>query len=187
MTDDDDLDAFFEEVQEAEKEATKEDVKEEQEQPPKKKRKPDIPKGVVVAAASADAHNVPKMPEVKVVEEPKAVDSLPHKTSASSSATTPIPKAAPSNKKKQEKPPPEFRIFVGNLDPSVTDIQLYQHFQEYPSLLRANIVRDARKNNVSKGFGFVVFGDALQMAKALRSKDQTWLQSRPIRIKRSKT
>jgi RNA recognition motif-containing protein len=37
----------------------------------------------------------------------------------------------------------------------------------------------------SKGFGFVSFLQPLDSAKAIREMDQTWLGSRPIRIKRS--
>jgi RNA recognition motif-containing protein len=41
------------------------------------------------------------------------------------------------------------------------------------------------KKQKPKGYGFVSLGDALECAKALREMDQTWLGSRPIRLKRS--
>lgn len=109
-------------------------------------------------------------------------------------------------------PDDDFRIFVGNLDPAVTDQQLIQHFaSKYTSVARAKIVRDPHKkihhqNNmnqqqqqagmqqqqqqqqaigVSKGYGFVSLTNALECAKAIREMDQTWLGSRPIRVKRS--
>jgi RNA recognition motif-containing protein len=46
------------------------------------------------------------------------------------------------------------------------------------------IVKDA-KTGLSKGFGFCSLLDPLECAKAIREMDQTWLSSRPIRIKRS--
>lgn len=104
-------------------------------------------------------------------------------------------------------PDDDFRIFVGNLGNDVSDTMLYQHFTKYASLQRAKIVRDSKKqgnknqqqqfqqqqfnnnnnNNKSdsKGYGFVSFGNALDCAKAIREMDQSWLGSRPIRIKRS--
>jgi hypothetical protein len=83
-------------------------------------------------------------------------------------------------------PDNDFRIFVGNLDPNVTDEQLFQHFSKhYPSLNQVRIVRDKKKNNVSLGYGFVSLLDPLECAKAIREQDQSWLGGRPIRIKRS--
>ncbi|KAL7567040.1 hypothetical protein ACA910_019963 [Epithemia clementina (nom. ined.)] len=86
-----------------------------------------------------------------------------------------------------EWPENDFRIFVGNLASDVNDAALYQHFTKYASLQRARVVRDhaGKKKGESKGYGFVSFGDALDCAKAIREMDQTWLGSRPIRIKRS--
>lgn len=83
-----------------------------------------------------------------------------------------------------EWPENDFRIFVGNLDPTTTDEQVWQHFSRYPSLLKARVIRDKRKDNVSKGYAFVSMGNALECAKALRELDQSWLGSRPCRLKR---
>ena len=82
-----------------------------------------------------------------------------------------------------EWPENDFRIFVGNLDKSVTDQQLYDHFVKYPSLAKAKVVRDPK--GASKGYGFVSLLKPLECAKAIREMDQTWLSSRPIRTKRS--
>ena len=112
-----------------------------------------------------------------------------------------------------EWPENDFRIFVGNLDKTVTDQQLYDHYYpRYPSLLKAKIVCDTKQlppqpsstpssagngnnggggynnnnNNFnSKGYGFCSFQDPLDCAKAIRETDQSWLGSRPIRVKRS--
>ena len=58
-----------------------------------------------------------------------------------------------------------------------------EHFQS--STQRATNIRKPASNNKSKGYGFVSFADPLQLAKALREMEQTWLGTRPIRVKRS--
>lgn len=83
-----------------------------------------------------------------------------------------------------EWPENDFRIFVGNLDPSTTDPQLLEHFsKKYTSIAKAKIVMDP--TGTSKGYGFVSFLAPLDCAKSIREMDQTWLGSRPIRVKRS--
>jgi hypothetical protein len=80
-------------------------------------------------------------------------------------------------------PDNDFRLFVGNIPPEVSDEQLFQHFEKYPSLHRSRIVCD--KKGESKGYGFVSLLAPLECAKALREMDQSWLGSRPIKVKRS--
>mmetsp|Transcript_5927 Transcript_5927/g.8381 ORF Transcript_5927/g.8381 Transcript_5927/m.8381 type:complete len:290 (+) Transcript_5927:157-1026(+) len=81
-------------------------------------------------------------------------------------------------------PENDFRIFVGNIPKDVADNQLHDHFSsKYNSAVMAKIVRDAKGS--SKGYGFVSFLEPMEMARALREMDQTWLASRPIRVKRS--
>jgi hypothetical protein len=83
-----------------------------------------------------------------------------------------------------EWPENDFRIFCGNLDASVTDAQLHDHFAtKYASLAKVKVVKDGAGQ--PKGFGFVSFLQPLDCAKAIREMDQTWLGSRPIRVKRS--
>ena len=82
-----------------------------------------------------------------------------------------------------EFPANDFRIFVGNLDSAISETQLYDHFNKYDSIAMAKIVKDGQGS--SKGYGFVSFMSPLCCAKAIREMDQTWLGSRPIRVKRS--
>jgi RNA recognition motif. (a.k.a. RRM, RBD, or RNP domain) len=83
-------------------------------------------------------------------------------------------------------PDDDFRIFVGNLDPTVTDALLHQHFAKYASLQQVRVIRDLKKKaQPSLGYGFCSLGDPLECAQALREMDQSWLGGRPIRIKRS--
>lgn len=218
----DDLDAFFDEVEEVA--AAAEEQESTPAEPPRKKAKPTVV-GVVVASASEKKKLVPEKkttPEtnnnnmltvaatsVAAAAPPTAaavgpmmppVGPLPG--GANNTATTTAAAAATNNTTKpkahvrtaagqtwvdptlDEWPENDFRIFVGNLDPTTTDEQVWQHFSRYPSLLKARVIRDKRKDNVSKGYAFVSMGNALECAKALRELDQSWLGSRPCRLKR---
>ena len=85
-----------------------------------------------------------------------------------------------------EWPENDFRIFVGNLGADVDDTIFYNHFKSrYASVAMSKIVRDAKDDNKSKGYGFVSFLQPLDCAKAIREQDQAWLGSRPVRVKRS--
>jgi hypothetical protein len=80
----------------------------------------------------------------------------------------------------------DFRIFVGNLAKDVKNEQLFQHFHsKYPSVALARIVFDKNKNSISKGYGFVSFLDPLEAARAIREMNETFLGSRPIKVKKS--
>lgn len=241
MADEDDLDAFFDDV---EKVADEAGAEEDDESPPTKKQKtsppgpPIRPVGVVVAAASSalkKSQPTPSQSETpKNEDQAVAAQSFPGSNVADSAAIGPafpppsypppqhqvpvgpevgpaMPPTSDSSNPKQghirtaggktwvdtsldEWPDDDFRIFVGNLGNDVTDAMLYQHFEKYASLQRATIVRDAKKTQQaqqdhrqsdSKGYGFVSFANALDCAKAIREMDQTWIGSRPIRIKRS--
>lgn len=201
--DEDDLDAFFDEVAAVEAEVSVEE-------PPVKKQKTLRPKGIVVASSGSattttttttlqqnDSHTedsvVPVAPFMCIV--PPAPSFIPppptlpppppppplepkhaHKRAAAGTSWTDATLA--------DWPENDYRIFVGNLSKDVTDPELYNHFSKYKSLAMVKIVKDA-KTGLSKGFGFCSLLDPLECAKAIREMDQTWLSSRPIRIKRS--
>lgn len=206
-----DLDDFFNDVEESVSKVQEEDVKE----PPAKKVKttPIRPRGMVVAASSsvilhkkkeededAELNAALGIETQPTVAAPPAPPPPPPSTESINSGMSGVPPPPPSNKPKKpvkrmaggkvwedkslaEWPENDFRIFCGNLDATTTDIQLQDHFKNYPNLAMAKIVTDAKGN--SKGFGFVSFLSPLSCAKAIREMDQTWLGSRPIRVKRS--
>ena len=211
----DDLDDFFDDVDQAETKAVEEQQQEEADQPPPaKKQKVIRPQGVVVAAASSAVVHAPPAKTTATSAAGPIGPQIPSSASssiplhnrqskapsvASSAAVPPPPKPPPLPKKPHYRtaagktwvdkslddwPDDDFRIFVGSLGPEVTDQQLFEHFQKYSSLQLAKVVRD-NKTQVSKCYGFVSLGDALECAKALREQDQSWLGSRPIRLKRS--
>lgn len=74
---------------------------------------------------------------------------------------------------------------MGNLGNEVSEEDLLLHFSsKYPSCQRSHVARDYKNKLTSKGYGFVWFADPMDGARAKREMDQTWLQSRPIRIKK---
>lgn len=212
MADEDDLDAFFDEVQDAEADVSTEvkidnkrkiDESEETDTAVKKQKttNPDeeaIPtttsalpqRRVVVAAASAAASSVSN-------NQSKTATAPP--TTSSNKYSTPLPPPPPplpcgidpanqttkdTTKEALLWPATDFVLFVGNLGPEVTEQQLLQHFSsKYPSCHRAKL--QTKLGGVSKGFGFVAFTAPLECAQAIRTLDQTWLGSRPIKVKRS--
>lgn len=207
----DDLDAFFDEVSAAEAEVTEE--KDDVQPPPAKKIK--RPMGVVVAsssskttehaedvdvlnalaqAAAATANTTTAAPSTYYTQQQQQLQQ--HYQSTASSQ--PSEEEKKQKKKKHHRaaagrtwvddtlsdwPEDDYRLFVGNISEDVTDPQLYDHFAKYPSLQMVKIIRDA--HGKSKGYGFVSLKEPMECARAIREMDQTWLSSRPVRVKRS--
>mmetsp|Transcript_22727 Transcript_22727/g.33560 ORF Transcript_22727/g.33560 Transcript_22727/m.33560 type:complete len:235 (+) Transcript_22727:116-820(+) len=206
---DDDLDAFFNEVAAVETEVKKrkEDGEDTIKPPPPKKLK--RPLGVVVAASSSKVVVPKHQEELNKDFNPMLQTQEEQLQSVHPSATTILPQPiAPepthlqttdSEKKKahlrsaagkvwkdqtlSDWPENDYRLFVGNLTKDVTDPELYEHFTKYPSLQMVKIVRDPK--GISKGYGFVSLMEPMECAKAIREMDQSWLSSRPIKVRRS--
>ena len=196
----DDLDAFFDEVSEIEAKAQKEE-EETSEKPTEEpaKKKPKLV-GVVVASSKERVIKsaVKNETEHNSHPHPVADGGLSQPADAFRGAQGPASLHGPSlptmpltlqsntqQKVQTKKQTKEFKLFAGNLPKEVTDQNLYEHFTQYPSLLRAQVA--VSKRNQSLGYGFVYFSDPLECARAIREKDQTWLKSRPIRIKKATT
>lgn len=203
----DDLDAFFDDVNEAEKTAleTQQDDDKDDE-PPKKKAKPTLPSNAVkVVAASAQPTKPVKtylkpstMPEYAIPPPPPPPPPppLPPSHGATNGSNTDNNRHHKPHFRKaagktwvdhtlSDWPGDDFRLFIGNLDPAVTDAQLHQFYAtRYPSLNQVRIIRDA-KTNLSKQYGFVSLSNALEMARAIRETNQQFVGSRPIQVKRA--
>ena len=82
-------------------------------------------------------------------------------------------------------PANDHRIFVGNLASDVTDEILSASFRHLKSFQRSKIVRD-KKSLKCKGFGFVSFGDPVDMLTALKEINGKYIGSKPCQLKRSK-
>ncbi|KAL9178697.1 hypothetical protein ACHAXT_003828 [Thalassiosira profunda] len=81
-------------------------------------------------------------------------------------------------------PENDFRLFVGNLAKDLKQHHLEQHFGKYPSFAMARIMYN-KADGKSRGYGFVSVLDPKDCAKAIREMDQSWLGSRPIKVKLS--
>lgn len=64
-------------------------------------------------------------------------------------------------------PSAHFRLFIGDLDPALSDDLFVQAFSgvRYPSFVKAKIIRD-KYTNKGKGFGFVSYSDPEDFLKA---------------------
>ena len=81
-------------------------------------------------------------------------------------------------------PPNDFRLFIGNLPRDLKEHDLSTAFQKYPSFAMARIMYN-KLDGKSRGYGFVSVLDAKDCARAIREMDQSWLGSRPIKVKLS--
>lgn len=80
-------------------------------------------------------------------------------------------------------PENDFRLFVGNLPKDINDAKLAEVFSsKYSSFVMARVIYD-KTSQTSKGYGFVSLLDARECARAIREMDQSWLGSRPIKVK----
>ena len=221
----DDLDAFFDDVQQVEAKAVQEEQPEEAKQsaeeeevkpPPAKKAKIAAAprRGVVVAASAASVSTpAPASTEKTTATTTTAAIAKPTLPPAPPQPSAPVgpalahgvpppppPPPPPPQKQKPhirtaagktwvdnslaDWPEDDFRLFCGNLGNEVTDGMLREHFAKFASCQRAAVIRDHKTGN-SKGYGFVSLTSALDCAAAIRQMDQSWLGSRPMRVRRS--
>ncbi|SBT79552.1 RNA-binding protein, putative [Plasmodium malariae] len=82
-------------------------------------------------------------------------------------------------------PENDFRIFCGNLGNEVTTDILANAFRKYKSFNMAKVIREKR-NNKTKGYGFVSLSDPQDMLDALKNMNNKFIGNRPITVKRSK-
>ncbi len=75
-----------------------------------------------------------------------------------------------------------MQIYVGNLPPEVTDVELKSFFEPFGRVVSATIGRD-KKTGASEGYGFVempVKSEARAAIDELRGKE---MQGKPLRVK----
>jgi hypothetical protein len=79
----------------------------------------------------------------------------------------------------------ENSVYVGNLDISVRDAQLFKFFaSKYSSVTAARVLVDGH-SGMSKGFGFVRFREASDAEHAIAHLQGAFLGSRPIKVRPS--
>ncbi|KAF6171005.1 hypothetical protein GIB67_028566 [Kingdonia uniflora] len=72
-------------------------------------------------------------------------------------------------------------LYVGDLDPSVTETQLYDLFSQVASVVSIRVCRDLIKK-FSLGYGYVNYNNAQDAMNALEHLNFTPMNGRPIRI-----
>ncbi len=66
------------------------------------------------------------------------------------------------------------KIYLNNLDTSVTDSQLKDHFAEYGEITEINLPLD-KKNKQTKGYAFITFAQQSSAENALKQDGKTFL------------
>ena len=90
-------------------------------------------------------------------------------------------KPAVEGKKREEMMDSSKKIFVGGLEPSVTEKDLIEFFSKYGEVKDASVLFDNNRN-ASRGFGFVSFEDKNVVDKLVKENNFV-LKSRKIDVK----
>ncbi len=77
------------------------------------------------------------------------------------------------------------KLFVGNIEFSVTEEQLAQFFATSGTVVSAKIITNSATGR-SKGFGFVEMSSADEAANAINTLDGQELNGRPIAVKKAR-
>ncbi|KAK4049756.1 hypothetical protein OIO90_005337 [Microbotryomycetes sp. JL221] len=82
--------------------------------------------------------------------------------------------------------PSHFRLFIGNLDPALSDDAFKQAFSgvRYPSFVKSKIVRD-KYTNKGKGYGFVSYSDPEDFLKVWKEMNDKYVGTRPVKISKA--
>ncbi|OWA50579.1 putative tRNA selenocysteine 1-associated protein 1 [Hypsibius exemplaris] len=76
---------------------------------------------------------------------------------------------------------PDFAIFIGDLEYSVDDLQLFNFFSaRYSSVKSARVVVD--EHGDSRGYGFVRFAEEMDQQRALSDMQGVLIGNKPIRV-----
>jgi RNA recognition motif-containing protein len=77
------------------------------------------------------------------------------------------------------------KLFVGGLAWGTTDESLKAFFEQYGTVLSANVIKD-KFSGKSKGFGFVEMSTDAEAAEAMKNLDGKDLDGRAIRVSEAK-
>ena len=77
------------------------------------------------------------------------------------------------------------KLFIGNLDYTVTSDDLKQAFSAVGSVVDAVVIMD-RMTNRSRGFGFVTMGSDEEAKQAIEKLNQSELKGRKINVNEAK-
>ena len=78
------------------------------------------------------------------------------------------------------------RLFIGNLDPSVDEKQLYDTFSQFGALLSARVMMqpapDGQGPEMSRGFGFVLYDSFVSADAAVAAMQGQYLGGKPVHV-----
>jgi cold-inducible RNA-binding protein len=77
------------------------------------------------------------------------------------------------------------KLFIGNLDYTVTSEELKQIFSEFGNVIDAVVITD-RETRRSRGFGFVEFGSEDEAKKAIEAMNGKDVKGRKINVNEAK-
>lgn len=77
------------------------------------------------------------------------------------------------------------KLYIGNLDYSVTDKQLEEHFSPYGEVLSVNVIKD-RYTGQSRGYAFVELSTAGEAENAKAALNEKELNGRILKVDESR-
>ncbi|GAA6025820.1 hypothetical protein JCM11491_000596 [Sporobolomyces phaffii] len=82
--------------------------------------------------------------------------------------------------------PAHFRLFIGDLDPAISDDAFTAAFSgpRFPSFVKGKVIRD-KYTNKGRGFGFVSYTDPEDFLKAWKEMNGKYVGTRPVTIKKA--
>jgi RNA recognition motif-containing protein len=93
----------------------------------------------------------------------------------------PAKSSKPASEDADEEGVQKNKLFVGNLPYRIESAALGEMFAEFGEVQEATIISD-KFTGRSKGFGFVVMGDAEQAQKAIKGMDGKDVDGRPLKV-----
>ncbi|GAA5870909.1 hypothetical protein JCM16303_001627 [Sporobolomyces ruberrimus] len=82
--------------------------------------------------------------------------------------------------------PAHFRLFIGDLDPAISDDAFTAAFSgpRFPSFVKGKVIRD-KYTNKGRGFGFVSYTDPEDFLKVWKEMNGKYVGTRPVTIKKA--
>ncbi|GAA5967849.1 hypothetical protein JCM3765_001900 [Sporobolomyces pararoseus] len=82
--------------------------------------------------------------------------------------------------------PSHFRLFIGDLDPAISDDAFNAAFSgpRFPSFVKGKVIRD-KYTNKGRGYGFVSYTDPEDFLKAWKEMNGKYVGTRPVTIKKA--
>lgn len=140
-------------------------------------RMDDVSTAVQLSGQTPDFQRFPIL--IKASEAEKNQNASSGITTAASMGV-PLPLKLPPLLGADGKPLEAQKVYVGNLDPSVTQEHLFTLFSSFGHLLKVTLQMDGT-TGLSKGFAFLAFHDPKEANLAIQTMQQQTLMGRPLK------